>query len=136
MKFRPAVQLTVLAVLASIALVSCDLLGVSIESRINQFVSSLNGDRSQTVNNIVPGSGPYNTINGNPAYWDALPGPSSEAPFSFSFTSSTPYDPNDTEGNITSNVATKLYKFVLQKVGSDYYISSLYVNTGTWIQVF
>ena len=136
MKLRHVIRFAVLAVLVSIALISCDLLGVSIESRVNQFVSSLNGDRSQTVNNLVPGSGPYNAINGNPAFWDAFPGPSSDAPFSFSFTSSTPYDPNDTEGNLTNNAITRLYKFVLQKVGMDYYISSLYYFSGGWQQVF
>jgi hypothetical protein len=136
MKSRHVIRFVAVALLMGVALISCSLLGTSIDSRINQFVSSLNGDRSQTVNNLVPGSSAYNAINGNPAYWDALPGPLADKPYTFSFTSSSPYDPNDTEGNITNSVTTRLYKFVLQKVGQDYYIASLYVNSSGWVQVF
>jgi hypothetical protein len=135
MKLRHLIAFIVLALVISVALISCDLFGTSIETRINTFISSLNGDRSTTVDNIAPSSPSYAAINGYPTYWEAS-FPSSYKPYSFSFTSSTPYNGNDTEGNITSTFTTQLYKFVLQKVGADYKIYSLWVWTGSWSQVF
>ena len=55
------------------------------------------------------------------------------------FTSSAPYNENDTEGNITNASTTQLYKFVLQNTGGifpDYRIASLCVWTGSRTQVF
>jgi len=55
------------------------------------------------------------------------------------FTSSAPYNEDDTEGNITNASTTQLYKFVLQNTGGifpDYRIASLCVWTGSRTQVF
>jgi hypothetical protein len=137
MRIRHIISIAILAVLVGVGLISCDLLGTSIETRVNKFVDSLNTDRSQTYTNLVPGSAAYAAANGYPSYWDT-PFVSSSEPYSFSFTSSKPYDANDTEGNITNIVNTKLYKFVLEKSGADYFISSLWISNGSggWIQVF
>ena len=136
MKLRHLIAFVALTLVTSVALLSCDLFGTSIETRINTFISSLNGDRSTTADNIAPSSPSYAAINGYPSYWEA-PFPSGSKPYSFAFTSSTPYDANDTEGNITNASTTQLYKFVLQKVGADYKIYSLWIWTGSaWAQVF
>ena len=136
MKLRHLIAFVVLALVISVALISCDLLGTSIETRINTFISSLNGDRSTTIDNIASGAPSYGAINGNPGYWE-IPFPSASKTYSFSFTSSKPYNEIDTEGNITNASTTQLYKFVLQKTGSDYKIYTLWVWTGsTWNPVF
>lgn len=137
MKIRHMFGFAILALLVGIAFVGCSLLGTSIDSRINQFVSSLNGDRTQTYKQLVPNSAPYNANNGITTLWDSQFS-STDGPFSFSYISSSPYDPNDTEVTINFQGAstTKQYKFVLQQSGLDYYIASMYVSSAGWLQVF
>jgi len=140
MKLRHVFGFALLALLVGVALLSCSLLGTAIDARIQRFVDSLNTDRSSTVDNLVSGSGAYNTINGNPGYWENQ-FPAGDKPYGESITSSSPYDPNDTEANITSNGPTHLYKFVLQNTGGaipDYHISALSVSDGSggWSPVF
>jgi hypothetical protein len=137
MRIRRVFGFASLALLVVIAFISCSLLGTSIDTRINQFVSSLNGDRTQTYKQLVPNSGPYNANNGITTLWD-IQFPSADGPFSFTYISSSPYNANDTEVTINFPGAslTKQYKFVLQQVGLDYYIASLYVNSSGWVLVF
>jgi len=103
----------------------------SISDRINMFITSLNGDRTNTWQNL--GSSVPNPSAFDANYWNTQFAPADE-PFSFSGTNGTS-NPSDVEGNITgTNYPSLLHKFVMENDGSgtdNWKIQSIQHQTGS-----
>ncbi len=101
----------------AIILSTCSLSSVSISDRISSFVSSLNGDRTNTYQNLDPSIAIYGPA-ATPSYWNTNFDPL-DKPFSFS-----PNPPNtsnaaDVEVNILGNNGyNELWKFSMSNVGT------------------
>ena len=65
------IVLSIISVLIPSIMISCDLLGVSIEKRIQYFINDLNNDRSNAITNFhSTETFDYGTISTNTAFWD------------------------------------------------------------------
>jgi hypothetical protein len=148
MKARHLAAFLALSLVVSALLAGCgDLLNtetpVSIDTRVSSFVNSLNGDRTKTADNLVPGSATAKANNGVTTLWDTH-FPTADGTYASSITSAAPYTASDVRVSITPSVTTitKLYKFVMQNEGTTadvYYISDILVYTAatdTWTSLF
>jgi hypothetical protein len=143
MKPRHLVAFAVLAVIAGAFVAGCGLLGgTSIDVRIGDFVSSLNGDRTQTYTNLVSGSAAYTANQGQTALWDTH-FPTADGTYTESITSATPYD---AVGGVLVDITpsgtgiVKHCKITLTNTGSiseDWFIADIQVQTGgTYVSIF
>lgn len=112
---------------------------VSIEERITEFVTSLNGDRTDTYTNLDPSTAAYGATK-DAAWWDA-PFATADEPFSFSPDPPVTTDPTDVEVTISGGGIGKLYKFVMVNTGTitdDWVINDIQLSTGagTWSSIF
>ena len=133
MKTRMRNALLIVAATATTLLFNCALPPVSIEQRISDFVTSLNGDRSDTYTNLDPSIATYSL--GKPAaYWDII-GPTTNVPFSYTPNPPVTSNPSDVEITISdNNGVVGLYKFVMVNIGTgsdNWVIHGLQTPPGT-----
>ena len=136
MKTRHFIALGVIVLVMGTFFAGCSLLGTSIDTRIGDFVSSLNGDRTQTYLDLVPNSTIYNANNGVTGLWDTH-FPTADGTYSSTITSTQPFDPVagvDVDITPSATGLTKHWRFFLQNTGSmfeDWFISDIQLSNGT-----
>jgi hypothetical protein len=107
--------LLVLIAIATTFLTTCSLAPVSITDRINMFISSLNGDRSKTWENLDPNLPNPSSFDAN--YWGTYFAVADE-PFVFASTNGTS-NALDVEGNISGTTyGPILHKFIMVNIGT------------------
>lgn len=131
------IPLLVVATAATMLLFSCAEKAVSIEERIADFFTSLNGDRTDTYTNLNPGTTAYTT--GKPAgFWDIPFGLKTADPFTYSPNPPVTTDPLNIVLTVSDNVGVLVpdYKFVMVNIGSssdNWVISDIQHPAGTSI---
>jgi hypothetical protein len=139
MKTRARIALLAIVGIATIALFSCAPAPVSIEDRISEFVSSLNGDRSDTYTNLDPGTAAYGE--GKIAsFWDTAFDVRANAPFTYTPKSPDTSDPSDVEITVNDSAGfVGLYKFVMRNIGDasdNWVIKDILVHNGVFETIF
>jgi hypothetical protein len=143
MKPRHLFAFGILTLLILVVLGGCGgLLGTDMPTRIDDFISSLNGDRTQTYLNFLETSGPYAATNGSSAFWDTIWDPTADGTLSYTITS-TSYDAAGVYVDITGATSsiTKHYMFVFTNVGDvfeDYVLTDIKLDdgSGTYYSIF
>jgi hypothetical protein len=119
MKTRKRIALLIVAAIATTLLFSCAPKSVSIEERISDFFTSLNGDRTDTYTNLDPSTAAYST--GRAAGFWTLPfGAQAAAPFTYSPNPPVTTDPSNVVLTVSDNggIIAPDYKFVMVNIGS------------------
>jgi len=111
-----------LGLLAAIAvatslLISCAPKAVSITDRISDFVSSLNGDCSDTYTNLDPSIPMYN-IGKVPSVWTAALFPPGNKPYLFTPDPPVTSDPSAVDVTINGTGYSIQYRFVMVDIGT------------------
>jgi len=141
MKPRHFVAFGIVVLFVALALGGCGFLGTDIPTRIGDFVTSLNGDRTQTYTNLVADSAIWTANQGSTSLWDTH-FPSSDGTYSSEITSTAPYDATGVFVDITpSGTGIPLHcEFVLTNTGgtaTDYYISNILIeSSSTYTSIF
>jgi hypothetical protein len=143
LKTRTRIVLLALLGAAVVFLFSCsDLIPVSISDRIDQFVTSLNGDRSATYQNFDSTVGYYSAIKAPATTWDVWFAPADKT---FSYTPNPPVTTNPLDVEVTisgTGGASNLYKFVMVNnpgVFENWVINDIQIwstGTSTWSSLF
>ena len=116
MKVSMRIPLLVVAAAAALLLFSCADKPVSIEDRIADFFTSLNGDRSDTYTNLDPSTAAY-SLTKPASFWDT---PFAVATKPYSYTPNPPSTSTPSDVQITvvdSSGPTTLYRFVMVNIG-------------------
>jgi hypothetical protein len=137
MKLRHAIGFGALSLIVITALGSCDLFGISIKNRITAFVDDLNTTRTEIYTNFDSASTQdYQPIQ-DITFWNLnfpAPGPA-EAPYAITLIDYV--DPSNVTGtivgppNFSETGLPRNIKFVMVKVGADYYIQQLFLGDMT-----
>jgi len=116
---RKRIALLFVAATATILLFSCGAKSTSIEERISDFVTSLNGNRSDTHTNLDPSTAAYSTADAT--FWNnSIFGPSTNGPFTYAPNPPNTTTPSDVEITISDNIGpVGLFKFVMVNIGSS-----------------
>jgi hypothetical protein len=119
MKARMRIPLLLVAAAATVVLFSCAPKAVSIDDRIADFFTSLNGDRTDTYTNLDPSSAAYATARAA-GYWTSPFGPQSAAPFTYTPNPPVTTDPSNIVLTVSdsSGLLSPDYKFVMVNIGS------------------
>jgi hypothetical protein len=124
-KTRMRIAFLIVAATATTLLFSCAPKPVSIEDRISDFVTSLNGDRTDTYTNLDPSTAAYSTTK-DPAFWDTH-FDKTKKPFTYSPNPPSTSVPTDVEITITDSTTIGIvYQFVMVNIGdkSDNWVIS------------
>jgi hypothetical protein len=138
-RMRTWMRITALAVIAiaTVVLFSCSTNPVSIVDRLNDFISSLNGDRTNTYTNLDSSTSAYSLA--KPASWWDTPFPVASETYS---SPTTPVMTNPADVEITINGTggfTHLYKFVMVNAGTtsdNWVINDIQVMSGVFTTIF
>ncbi len=120
MKASMRIPLLLVAAAATVVLFSCAPKAESIDERIADFFTSLNGDRIDTYTNLDPSTAAYST--GKPAgFWDIPFGLKTAAPFTYTPNPPVTTDPSNIVLTVSENGGTinPDYKFVMVNIGSS-----------------
>jgi hypothetical protein len=117
MKNRIRIALLIVAAIATTLLFSCAPPAVSIEQRISDFITSLNGDRTDTYTNLDPSTAAYSTTKPS-GFWDTT-FPGAKIPYSYSPNPPSTTTPTDVEITIydKSAVTMGVFQFVMVNIG-------------------
>ena len=118
MKASIRIPLLVVAAALALLLLSCANKSVSIDDRIADFITSLNGDRSDTYTNFDPSTVAYATAKSK-TFWDTSTVFLTDKPYTYG----TPniLSSSDVEFHIFNNTATDLglFQFVMVNIGTS-----------------
>ncbi|MGD0724192.1 MAG: hypothetical protein ABSB63_01365 [Spirochaetia bacterium] len=115
METRKRIALLIVAATATMLLFSCALKSTSIDERISDFFTSLNGDRTDTYTNLDPSTAAYSLAKPF-GFWDT-PFPVGSEPYTYSGLNTTPSsDVTMTISDKTSSMG--VYHFVMVNIGT------------------
>ena len=117
MKTKIRIALLIVAAIAATLLFSCAPPAVSIDERISDFITSLNGDRTDTYTNLDPSTAAYSTTK-SAGFWNTTVF-SATKPYTYSPTSPSESTPTDVEITIydSSAVSLGVFQFVMVNIG-------------------